>query len=140
MIVATAAMCLAMNIYSEARSEPIMGQYAVALVTMNRAKGDERQICHEVFKPKQFSWANKGVTRVKGGWQLSSKLTPKEAHAWWLAQRIADVTLAGRMLDFTQGAKFYHTVQVKPVWRLAMVETKKIGKHKFYSAGEVSQH
>lgn len=66
---------------------------------------------------------------------MSSRLTPKDAQAWWLAQRIANVTLAGRMLDFTQGAKFYHTVQVRPVWRMTLVETKKIGKHKFYSAG-----
>lgn len=132
MIVATAALCLAVNLYHEARGEPIMGQYAVALVTLNRAGGDKARVCQEVFKRKQFSWTNKGVTRIHGGWKLSTGLNPKEAHAWWLAQRIAATSLAGRMPDFTQGARFYHADYVKPIWRIRMLNTKNIGRHKFY--------
>jgi spore germination cell wall hydrolase CwlJ-like protein len=109
-----------------------MGQYAVALVTLNRAKNDKGKVCQEVFKRKQFSWANHGVTKVGTGWKLSAGLNPKDAHAWWVAQRIAATTLAGRMPDFTRGAQFYHANRVKPVWRLAMVQTKVIGNHRFY--------
>lgn len=132
MIVSTALLCLAVNLYHEARGEPIMGQYAVAMVTLNRAEHDKRRVCTEVFKPKQFSWANEGVTRVKGGWRLSSALTPRDAHAWWVAKRIAKTSMAGKMPDFTRGATFYHAKQVKPYWRLVMVQVKQIGNHKFY--------
>ena len=133
MLINSALMCLSLTIFHEARGEPIMGQYAVALVTLNRAKQDKLQVCTEVFKPKQFSWANRGVTKVKGGWQVSRALTPKDAQAWDTALRIAKVSLAGRMPDFTRGATFYHATYVKPRWRLAMVPVKQIGSHKFYS-------
>lgn len=132
MIVSTAALCLALNVFHEARSQMIPGQYAVALVTLNRADHDKRQVCTEVFKHKQFSWANKGVTKVKGGWKLAERLRPKEAYAWWLAQRIAAVSLSGQMSSFMPRATFYHEVNVKPIWRLSMVEVKQIGSHKFY--------
>ena len=35
-MIETALMCLALNIYFEARSEPIEGQIAIAEVTLNR--------------------------------------------------------------------------------------------------------
>lgn len=135
MIAATALLCLSLNLYHESRSESIPGQYAVALVTLNRADRDRSRVCQEVFKPKQFSWANKGVRKVRGGWELAKQHTPTDPVAWALAQRIAAWSLAGKMPDFTGGSKFYHTVAVKPIWRLALVQTKKIGQHKFYRQG-----
>lgn len=132
-IVSSALLCLAINIYAESRGEPVMGQYAVAMVTLNRAGHDQRRVCAEVFKPKQFSWANQGVTKVKGGWRLSPALMPRDDHAWWLAQRIAQQSLAGKMPDFTRGATFYHAVYVRPRWRLAMVQVKQVGNHRFYT-------
>ena len=36
MLLKTALMCMAMNVYHEARSEPIVGQIAVAQVVINR--------------------------------------------------------------------------------------------------------
>lgn len=130
MIVSTAALCLAINVYQEARNQTIPGQYAVALVTMNRA-GKAKNVCAEVFKPKQFSWANTGVTRQGRGWKVP---TPREQEAWTLAQRIAKVTLSGRMADFTWGSTHYHTVAVMPTWRLRLTKTKRIGSHIFYTA------
>src|SRR5574341_488621 len=49
-------ICLAMNIYYEARSDPVEGRLAVAWVTVNRARVARTSICYEVFKPWQFSW------------------------------------------------------------------------------------
>ena len=57
---------------------------------------------------------------------------PKEKQAWWLAQRIAKVVLTGKAYDFTRGATFYHTKQVDPKWRLAMMRVRLIGQHIFY--------
>lgn len=130
MIVSTATLCLAANIYFEARNQTVPGQYAVALVTMNRA-GTPKKVCTEVFRPKQFSWTNKGVTRQGRGWRVP---TPREQEAWELAQRIAKVTLSGRMADFTWGSTHYHSLAVKPEWRRQLTRTKRIGSHVFYTA------
>lgn len=137
MIVATALTCLALNIFNEARSEPIMGQYAVALVTINRAESRAgRGVCEETFKPKQFSWTT-GVKATAQGWHIPKAMRPDlhnpiEAHAWWKAQVIARTALAGRMPDFTQGALHYHATYVKPTWARAMQPVRRIGKHIFY--------
>jgi spore germination cell wall hydrolase CwlJ-like protein len=134
MVIASALLCLSLNVYHEARSESIPGQYAVALVTMNRAKESQSSICRTVFKSKQFSWTNGQFVQVKNGYRVSLKMTPKDQHAWKLAKRVAQVTLSGRMLDFTKGANHYHTVAVAPKWAMKMDRTRKIGKHIFYAA------
>lgn len=132
MLVNTALMCLALNIYMEARGEPIMGQYAVASVTVNRAGREERRVCHEVFKPSQFSWANGQARKVKGGWEIPTRLMPRDQLAWWKANRIALMTLNGRMPDMTGGATFYHATYVRPSWRLAFDRVRQVGQHIFY--------
>jgi N-acetylmuramoyl-L-alanine amidase len=141
MIASTAFMCLALNLFHEARSETIMGQYAVAMVTINRADQDENKICTEVFKHKQFSWANRGVTKVRNGWKLRPYLNPKnmnaeDRYAWWIAKRITSTVLGGGVPDFTNGSRFYHTIAVKPIWRHQLTKTIKIGAHQFYSQPE----
>lgn len=133
MVVVTATMCLALNVFHEARNQLIPGQYAVALVTRNRARKSGDTICEEVFKPKQFSWTDR-VRRVQGGWAIPASLQPREVDAWRLAYRIAQVTLQGSMADITQGATFYHTTAVAPSWRLAMGKRRTIGDHVFYVA------
>ena len=136
MIIATAALCLALNIYEEARSEPIMGQYAVAMVTMNRAGNDPERVCKTVFKPNQFSWTIGKHKKVGAGYQVS--VTPSEGDAWKRAKIIAKTTLAGRMPDFTHGADHYHTVKVFPKWAMNMRPNKMIGHHVFYASASQS--
>jgi spore germination cell wall hydrolase CwlJ-like protein len=138
MVVSTPARCLAANIYHEARGEPVAGQYAVALVTVNRAKRQKQAVCKEVFKPKQFSWTNKHVRKVKTGWKLNPQLLPHDEKAWKMANKIAAKTLAGQVRDFTQGSTFYHTQDVSPAWSSAMQPTKVVGHHQFYSKPQKS--
>lgn len=142
MIVSSAVLCLALNIFHEARGELVPGQYAVALVTMNRAGQDDR-VCQEVFRPKQFSWTT-GVRRTAQGWKLPKRLIPQvdnpiEAYSWNKAQRIAAVTLSRGIRDLTQGADHYHADYVTPRWAAAMEPVRQIGRHIFYRA-KVSQH
>ena len=47
---------LTLNVYHEARSEPEIGQMAVALVTLNRANERHLPIKEIVQEPYQFSW------------------------------------------------------------------------------------
>ena len=134
MILETAILCLAINIYHEARSEMIPGQYAVANVTMNRA-GDKRRVCDTVTEPKQFSWTNTLTTRKHGHVVLKREGYPKDEVAWDRAQRIAKVVLRNPNLDFTNGATHYHATYVNPAWSRSLEKTKRLGTHIFYKAG-----
>jgi N-acetylmuramoyl-L-alanine amidase len=59
MSIENALLCLALNVYHEARGETVEGQVAVAMVTMNRAGWDTRNVCPTVYKPRQFSWTHR---------------------------------------------------------------------------------
>jgi N-acetylmuramoyl-L-alanine amidase len=128
MMLTTAAICLAINIYHEARSQPVMGQYAVALVTMNRAGGDPKKVCKVVLAPKQFSW----TTNLVHGTKLLAQGLPVDQDAWKKAWIIANVTLQGRMNGFNDGSTFYHAKRVHPYWTAVMAKTRSIGEHVFY--------
>lgn len=131
MILETAALCLALNIYHEARDQMIPGQYAVASVTMNRAGRDDRRICEVVTAPKQFSWTNNLLTKRGDKYVLKREGIPKDERAWALAQHIAKYALKTRV-DFVNGATHYHATYVSPPWRLALLRTKRMGEHIFY--------
>lgn len=130
MIVSTALVCLAANVYFESRNQMIPQQYAVALVTMNRAGGNKRRVCAEVFRPRQFSWTNRTVSITPNGWVIS---TPREIQAWDLAIKVALQTLSGKMPDLTWGSTHYHVAGLKPVWRHGLVFKRKLGAHVFYA-------
>jgi len=133
MLIETALLCLSLNIYFEARSEQIPGQYAVAQVTMNRVKRNDSNVCKEVLKPKQFSWTNDKVEVRDGKYYLKAEFKPKDVYAWQVAKIVAGVTLSGKLLyDISHGAEFYHTESVNPRWNKSFVKVKQIGKHVFY--------
>lgn len=133
MIVETALMCLSLNIYHESRSEPLPGRYAVAQVTINRARSNSRPVCEEVFRHRQFSWTNAGVRRVRGGWYIPRHLRPRESAAWAQSRHIARAAMRGRLPDFSRNAHFYHhATQVRPTWASRMRVVARIGNHVFY--------
>lgn len=140
MLIATAFMCLALNIYHEARGEPVLGQHAVAQVTMNRAERDPSKVCQVVAAKKQFSWTNKtfGLVKKNDGKRivLTEKGEPKDDIAWDRAKKIARATLsrADQPDYFAHGAKFYHVTWVHPVWRYKLRQVAVIGHHKFYTS------
>lgn len=134
MLLPTALLCLALNVFHESRGEPIMGQYAVAKVTLNRAQGNEDRVCDEVFKPRQFSWANDvGAVKTKQGWRISASYYPRESEAWDKAVKIATMTLNGRTYSFLNNATHFHTVQVKPAWAKKDTRVARIGRHIFHA-------
>jgi spore germination cell wall hydrolase CwlJ-like protein len=132
MILASALLCMTLNVYHEARGEPILGQYAVAAVTMNRAGDDPAKVCEVVTRPHQFSWTDRLLTRKRSGWVLRAAGVPKDDFAWMVASKVAYNTLAGKMIDVTHGSTYYHTTESKPWWRKAFVRAAAIGNHIFY--------
>lgn len=139
MLIESAVLCLALNVYQEARSEIIPGQYAVALVTMNRARGQVNRVCEEVIKPAQFSWVRGSLRRVGQHWFVATSAHPRDEKAWQLAVTIARTTIEGKVYDFTHGATFYHHVKVKPHWSRVFQPVKRIGAHVFYRATSVTR-
>ena len=51
-------LCLADNIYFEARGEPEAGQFLVGFITLNRVRDSRwpNDICKVVYQPGQFNW------------------------------------------------------------------------------------
>lgn len=122
--------CLALNVYWEARSEPSLGQFAVAAVTLNRVahKRFPGTICGVVQQGGaerrhrcQFSWWCDGKSDV-----------PTNNVAWQAAKSIAYTALLFDPPDPTDGALWYHADYVSPAWRKAMAHTATIGRHIYY--------
>ena len=133
--------CLAKNIYFEARNEPFAGQFAVALVTLNRVRDTSfpDTICKVVYQgihtadgfPKrdrcQFSWYCDGVSDIV-----------RNPKAYNTTQKIANLAmlqyskLKSEGLDYTEGAIYYHTHEINPRWSTAYPKVGRIGDHIFY--------
>ncbi|PIE56489.1 MAG: cell wall hydrolase [Desulfobulbus propionicus] len=110
---------LSLNIYHEARSEPEIGKLAVAHVTLNRAVEKHKSVEQVVTAPYQFSWT----------FQLDSYL-PTNRVALADSARIALKAMTTD--DFTEGATFYHHIDVHPSWAGEMIFVKQYGSHRFY--------
>lgn len=121
MLSSAALLCLALNIYHEARGEPLQGQKAVAHVVINRVKHHKypNDVCKVVYQDKQFSW-------------VSSKQKKPRGPEWDVAKTIAYKALLGESSDPTQGATHFHTTKVKPKWSYRLKRVKTIKNHVFY--------
>lgn len=118
----TALLCLALNIYFEARGEPIEGQLAVAHVTINRTKENHSSICSEVFKPGQFQWTRHPY-----------KLPSNKDASWISSQSVAKKSLS--IEDVTGGATFFFEKNCRNVKSITTGrrKTRMIGNHLFYA-------
>ena len=132
-IITAATMCLALNVYHEARGEPLNGQIAVARVTMRRADHKAERVCPEVFRPKQFSWTNTLAYKVKGGYKLKKEGHPKEMKAWATSWRVARAVLIDDLIPaVAPKATHFHRIDIEPYWAKTLVKVKVIGNHVFY--------
>ena len=111
---------LTLNVYHEARSEPQIGQIAVAHVTLNRAKKEDLSIKDVVHKPHQFSW-----TRLH-----QDSYFPEDPQAF--LKCMESVVIALKNEDFTHGSTHYHLTSVSPDWVSKYTFVKQYGSHKFY--------
>jgi len=125
--------CLAMNVYHEARSEPESGQYAVAVVTMNRVVSTKypEDVCKVVY---QKSWSEKNQKFVSAfSWTTDGKENiPYESDAWKKAFKIASDVYYDELPHQVRDALFYHADYVKPIWAKNKIRITKIGRHIFY--------
>lgn len=121
--------CLAQAIYYEARSEPRIGQVAVADVVLNRVSSSlyPDTICGVVFQGSerrtgcQFSFTCDG--------SMDIRLNKRK---WTASEELAGAILAGLRAPVSRNATHYHADYVNPYWAPKMTPTATIGTHKFY--------
>ena len=131
-MIAEGILCVALNVYFEARSEEFLGKVAVGSVVMNRVESPifPDNACDVVYQaeylgqwPKrhrcQFSWFCDGLADI-----------PRETKEWAEAVTIATWVHGIGLPDITGGALWYHSNDVSPKW--ATTDYLQIGSHKFY--------
>jgi len=133
----TALVCLALNIYHEARDQPFIGQVAVAQVVMNRV-ADPRYpntVCEVVTQGPTYTWS-KGFPvrhRCQFSWYCDGKSDkPRDKKAWQQARLIALGVMNNRLDDFVDGATHYHATYVWPDWATSKTPVVRINDHAFY--------
>jgi hypothetical protein len=153
---------LAQTIWGEARQEGTKGMIAVGNVIKNRAEANKKMFGQGIkgvaLKPKQFSCWNEGdpnreklkdilqydklVSMRKSptgepfnDWFQKFKNTGEylEYKSYLKAKEIAKQVLDGTVSDPTKGAVYYHTLDVKPIWRTKLDQVAQYGNHVFYT-------
>ena len=132
-----ALVCLALNVYHEARSQPFIGQVAVAQVVMNRVHDDRYpdNVCDVVYQGQTYSWKPDFPVRnrCQFSWYCDGKSdTPRDKEAWDKARLIAHGVYKGNRDDFVEGATHYHAHYVRPEWAETKTLVVRIGDHIFY--------
>lgn len=128
--------CLALNIYHEARGEPLEGQLAVAFVTHNRAmdrSGEFRR--HNTYCDVVKQGYKPGKMSCHFSWYCDGKSDKaKDLNSWRRIKVLAKQFIMNyhTMNDPTKGAMHYHTVDVKPWWTNKMSGSILIGDHYFW--------
>ena len=116
-------LCLAKNIYYEARGEPMHGKIAVAQVTLNRVTHRtefQPSICGVVYAKHQFSWTMEPHREPRGP-------------AWLEAKAIAKAVVVGTAHLPNFKALYFHNLTVQPQWNKTKELVARIGNHIFYA-------
>ena len=133
--------CLAKNIYFEARNEPFAGQFAVAMVTLNRVHDQKfpSSICEVVYEGYHYASGHPKRDMCQFSWYCDGQPdTVTNLRAYDKANKIATTAISSfsimkrNGLDFTENAKYYHTYAVSPRWSKVYPKVGRIGDHIFY--------
>ena len=131
-----ALICLALNVYYEARNQPLQGQMAVAEVVMNRVVSNKfpDTVCEVIEEGPTYSWKPDFPVRnrCQFSWYCDGKSDmPMKEDAWETALIVAKDILANRPMVL-KGATHYHAVNVNPNWAKTKIFVRRVGDHLFY--------
>ena len=133
--------CLAKNIYFEARNEPFAGQFAVAMVTLNRVHDKQfpNKICDVVYQGLHYESGHPKLNRCQFSWYCDGRLdNVANKRAYKESKNVASLAIESynaiktKGLDITEGARYYHTYEVSPKWSKVYPVVGRIGDHIFY--------
>jgi spore germination cell wall hydrolase CwlJ-like protein len=124
--------CLARNVYYEARSESLAGQYAVAEVTMNRKASPyyPKTVCEVVHQKNWDPLRGRYVGAFS--WTEFDSLDAPEGEPWRRALKVAEDVYYQRHAPVLNGALHYHANYVRPEWSKERQRLARIGRHVFY--------
>jgi N-acetylmuramoyl-L-alanine amidase len=124
--------CLALNVYYEARGEPLAGMYAVAEVTMNRVTSRRYPptVCGVVYE-KKWDWLRKRHVGAFS-WTEFDIVPHPEGDQWQQARRVAEAVYHGKKQPLLDGATHYHATYIRPSWANGQQPVARIGGHIFY--------
>lgn len=124
--------CLALNVYFEARGEPVAGQYAVAEVTMNRVASGRypHTVCGVVHQKNWDPLRQRYVSAFS--WTELSPSPEPTGEEWERARQIAEEVYYRRHASSLDGALLYHATYIKPSWARGRIPVARIGNHVFY--------
>jgi len=130
-MIETALLCLALNVYFEARGEEsIAGKIAVAEVTLNRVASQDypNTICEVVLQENQngcsFSWWCDGQSDVPAEYTAFQE---SKALARMMIKDGEYISVVGK--DVTH----YHAKSVNPYWSDSLSYKTSVGNHIFYT-------
>lgn len=115
----TSLLCLALNIYFEARGETVDAQLLVAESAINRSADRNQSICEVVYDEYQYSWTNDHLSD-----------TPRDMQSFAVATSIAQAAINGDHLY--SGVTHYHEASIHPHWADSLVLLGRYGNHIFY--------
>jgi len=124
--------CLALNVYYEARGEPLAGKYAVAEVTMNRVISQRypETVCEVVYEKKWDRLRKRYVGAFS--WTEFDVVPHPEGEQWLRAREVAEAVYFGRQPPALNGALHYHATYIRPRWARGQQPIARIGGHVFY--------
>ena len=138
MLLETALMCMAVNIYHEAGNQSMIGQMAVGQVVLNRVE-DSRfpdTVCEVVKQAVTYKKSDKPIRwKCQFTWYCDGKKDEPDfdSRTWRLALAHASILITNRIvLDVTEGATHYHATYVRPEWAKTKTRTTRIDRHIFY--------
>ena len=129
-------MCLAKNIYWEARNESTAGKIAVSQVVFNRVRSSRfpNSICGVITQGKHIG--NHPVrNRCQFSWYCDGKTdNPTDKRTWNQTLELSEYLVRSKdvLVDITDGATHYHADYVSPRWMRAFDRMVKIDTHIFY--------
>lgn len=125
-------MCLARNVYYEARGEPPEGQFAVAEVTMNRVASRQfpDTVCEVVYEKRLDMVRNRLVGAFS--WTEFDSVEEPRGIQWERARRAAEAIYDKQHEPAIPHALFYHSESIEPRWAKQKNRVAKIGRHIFY--------
>jgi N-acetylmuramoyl-L-alanine amidase len=126
--------CMVTNLWFEARGQPLIGMYAVAWVVKNRMenKNFPKTICSVVTSRSSsacaFSWYCDGKSDQP---VLRNKM---DRVAMQKIMKVAKEFSTGTVTlpDITEGALYFHAIQVDPSWSAVYNQTVVINNHRYY--------
>lgn len=119
---------MAMNIYYEAGSEPLIGKIAVGAVTLNRLHDIRfpKNIRDVVTEPQQFSWYN---TKIANTPPTNNK---RWKESYEVAKMLLTKTVGTDIIKLLEGATHFHAIDIKPSWVGKVTKVATIEGHVFY--------